>query len=87
MTASPRAISVRVLLLARYAELLGADAVELPVGPAATVAEVVDAVRRLPGGDALPSRVLCAVNRRQALPADRVSPGDELALLPPMAGG
>ncbi len=87
MMASPRTTSVRVLLLARYGELLGADAVEVPVGASATVAEVVDAVRRLPGGDALPARVLCAVNQRQALPADRISAGDEVALLPPMAGG
>ena len=82
-----RAPSVRVRLFARYAELLGADALELPAGSLSTVAEVVAAVRCLPGGEGLPARVLCAVNLRQSLPGDPIAPGDEVALLPPMAGG
>jgi len=86
MTSAP-ASAVRVVLFARYADLLGADALDLPAGSVSTVADVVASVRRLPGGDALPPHVLCAVNLRQASPADPVAPGDEVAFLPPMAGG
>ena len=86
MTAAP-APPVRVLLFARYAELLGAEALDVPAASVSTVEEVVAAVRRLPGGAGLPARVLCAVNLRQSLPADPVAPGDEIAFLPPMAGG
>ena len=79
--------SVRVLLFARYAELLGADRLELPVAARTTVDQLVQRVRALPGGAALPSQLLCAVNLRQAAASDLVAPGDELALLPPLAGG
>lgn len=79
--------SIRVLLFARYAELLGADRVELASPGPVTVADLLERVRALPGGDALPSALLCAVNLRQATASDIVAPGDEVALLPPLAGG
>jgi molybdopterin converting factor small subunit len=79
--------SIRVLLFARYAELLGADRVELASRGPLTVADVVERVRALPGGAALPPALLCAVNLRQATGSDIVAPGDEVALLPPLAGG
>ena len=82
-----RASSVRVVLFARYAELLGAGALEVPAPADATVADIVSVIRRLPGGDSLPARLLCAVNLRQSLPSDPVAPGDEVALLPPLSGG
>lgn len=78
---------VQVLLFARYAELLGTDSLEIGVGGGATVQDVLLSVRALPGGAELPPRVLCAVNLRQAELGDSVRGGDELALLPPMAGG
>ena len=79
--------SIRVLLFARYAELLGTDRVELMSHGPVTVADLLDQVRALPGGAALPSALLCAVNLRQATGSDIVAPGDEVALLPPLAGG
>jgi len=78
---------VRVLLFARYAEVFGADVIDLSLPLPATVADVVGRLRDHPGGAELPSRVLCAVNRRQAGPECPVEPGDEVALLPPLAGG
>lgn len=78
---------VQVLLFARYAELLGSGRLTLPLPAPATVAAVVSAVRGLPGGSALPLHPLVAVNARQALESDPVQGGDEVALLPPMAGG
>jgi molybdopterin converting factor small subunit len=78
---------IRVLLFARYAELLGADTIEVAPVDGLNVAELLDRVRALPGGSGLPSVVLCAVNLRQATLSDPVEPGDEVALLPPLAGG
>jgi molybdopterin converting factor small subunit len=78
---------LRVLVFARYAELLGADAVEVELSGAPTVRDVVDALRQLPGGGSLPPSPLVAVNLQQADPDRPVSPVDEVALLPPLAGG
>jgi molybdopterin converting factor small subunit len=74
-------------LFARYAELLGAESVELTAPGPESVGELIDRVRALPGGSALPRVMLCAVNLRQATLSDPVAPGDEVALLPPLAGG
>lgn len=79
--------TVTVLLFARYAELLGTSAVRVPVAQAGTVGTVVDYLRQLPGGGQLPERLLVAVNMRQVGSGQSVSVGDEVAILPPMAGG
>ena len=85
-TATPA--TVRVRFFARYAELVGCSeaAVSLPLP--ATVGDVVRRVREdFPGARALPERPLAAVNLRQAKLEARVQDGDEVALLPPIAGG
>lgn len=79
--------TLQVLLFARYAELLGAERLEMAVPDPPTVARVLELLRQVPGGDQLPASPLVAVNARQARAADPVRAGDELALLPPMAGG
>ncbi|HEX6644341.1 MAG TPA: MoaD/ThiS family protein [Gemmatimonadales bacterium] len=79
--------SISVLLFARYAELLGAERLELAASAPLTVGAVIERLRSLPGGAQLPAAPLCAVNLRQARLADIVAPGDEVALLPPLAGG
>jgi molybdopterin converting factor small subunit len=83
----PAAFPVQVLLFARYAELLGASAVTVHLRPGGTVADVVDGVRALPGGAALPERVLVARGVEQVRYDQLVGAMDELALLPPMSGG
>ena len=81
-------ITVRLRYLARYAELLGVEVEELAVPSSATVGDVVAAVRtRHPAASQLPAKPLCSVNLRQALWGDPVNQGDEVALLPPVAGG
>ena len=79
--------SIPVLLFARYADLLGTDRIVVPVGELATVADLVRHLRSLPGGDALPEQPFVAVNMSQVDADYRFGPGDEVALLPPMAGG
>lgn len=79
---------VRVRLFARYAELLGCEETELEVPLPATVDDVVRRLRALfPGAVALPERPLAAVNLRHARHDAPVRAGDEVALLPPLAGG
>lgn len=77
----------RVLLFARYAELFGAPEVSVALSVPTTSAVVLDALRQLPGGVSLPASPFLARNGAQAAPGDQVEPSDELALLPPMAGG
>ena len=86
-TSTTPTLAVRVLLFARYAELVGRETLELMLPPAATLAHAVAAVRALPGGERIPERPLAAVNRRQAVPDAALADGDEVALLPPLAGG
>ncbi|MGH7561304.1 MAG: MoaD/ThiS family protein [Gemmatimonadales bacterium] len=78
---------IRVLLFARYADLVGREQVELPGEAGLTVTRVVERVRALPGGAGIPRAPLVAVNLRQAEPDTVVEPGDEVAVLPPLAGG
>lgn len=79
---------VTVLLFAQYAELGGGGRWELPLPTDATVAGLLAALRQAAGGAAaLPDRPLCAINRRQAGLTDPIAPGDEVAFLPPLAGG
>lgn len=84
----PDSGAVTVLLFAQYAELGGGTRWDLPLPPDATVGGMLAALRQAAGGAAtLPDRPLCAVNQRQASLTDPVSPGDEVAFLPPLAGG
>lgn len=82
------AIRVRCRLFARYAEVTGEEEVEVEVPAPATVADAIAALRaQLAQGDRLPVRPMVARNRVHALSTDPVVDGDELALLPPLAGG
>lgn len=79
---------VRCRLFARYAEVVGVDEVTLELSGAPVVADAVARLRAdLPNGHLLPDHPLAALNHRHALPSDTLREGDELALLPPLAGG
>lgn len=85
--AAPSRLTVRVLLFASYAESLGAETLEVTVSSPATVGAVVERLRALPGGRLLPPKPLCARNLAHADAAEPVAEGDEIAILPPLAGG
>ena len=85
-TATP-GLTVRILLFATYADTLGFDSVELSFVHPATVGDALDRLRALPGGDRLPAKPLCALNLSHVRPDAPLSGGDELAILPPLAGG
>jgi len=79
---------VSVRFFARYAELAGCTWSAVNVATPATVADVIARVREVfPGTQAPPPRPLAALNQRQVRLDAAVSDGDEVALLPPLAGG
>jgi len=81
-------IGVTVRPFARYAELLGEECIELRLRAPATVADAIRALRA--GSESarrLPERPLVAVDLQHVLPDRVLTDGDELALLPPLAGG
>ena len=80
-------VSLRVHLFGRYAELLGSEELELSLPTGGTVADAVTTLRARPGGEHLPAEPLTAVNATQQPPSTPLKDGDELALLPPLAGG
>jgi molybdopterin converting factor small subunit len=79
--------TVTVQLFASYAESFGESSLEIPLGPRSTVRDVVESIRSLPGAFFLPQSPRVAVNRRFASPDQLVAPTDEVALIPPVAGG
>ncbi len=80
-------MTLRVLLFASYADALGAPEidVDLPVG--ATVRDLVASVRARGDAGRLPPAPLVAVNQRYASLDTRLSERDEVAIIPPVAGG
>ncbi|HYC32805.1 MAG TPA: MoaD/ThiS family protein [Gemmatimonadales bacterium] len=82
-----RHLHIRVLLFASYAERLGHEVLELQVPAGTRVSGVLERLRALPGGDQLPRHPLCALNLAHVTPEAGVAEGDELAILPPLAGG
>jgi molybdopterin converting factor small subunit len=78
---------MRVLLFASYADALGAPALDVSLPPGATVSDLVRTVRSMPGAGTLPPEPLVAVNLAYAAHDVVLEPGDEVALIPPVAGG
>lgn len=79
---------INLLLFATYRDLTGVGELSIDVRDGASAG---DALRELRQRDArfaaLPARPVVAVNREYAELHVRLAEGDELALLPPVAGG
>jgi len=80
-------MTVTVLLFASYADLLGTKQLDLELSPGATAGDALGQVQTFPGADRLPSNPLIAVNERYARRDQPLSEGDQLAIIPPVAGG
>ncbi len=80
-------MNVTVLLFASYADSVGARSLQVGLQPGWTVGDVVSHVRALPGASALPAEPLVAVNERYAKRDRVLAAGDEVAIIPPVAGG
>jgi molybdopterin converting factor subunit 1 len=80
-------MQITVLLFASYADTLGASSIALELHPGATAGDALDQVRLLANGGALPNRPMLAVNERYARREHVLASGDEVAIIPPVAGG
>src|SRR5689334_2318955 len=80
--------NVRVLYFAVFRERLGKDEETLALGDGATVAEAIDALAaKYPDVARLRGRFRVAVNQSFVDGVHVLADGDELALIPPVAGG
>jgi molybdopterin converting factor subunit 1 len=78
---------ITVRFFASYADALGRKDAQLSLNGEACVEDLLKSVSELPGASALPPNPLVAVNQIYAGAATRLKAGDEVALIPPVAGG
>lgn len=78
---------IRTLLFATYREMAGAEELEVELPGGATAGDLVARLRTRDGLDRLPEEPALAVNQVYATLSTPLSNGDEVALLPPVAGG
>jgi molybdopterin converting factor subunit 1 len=80
-------MTVTLRFFASYAESLGVPSMELDLDDGSTVDDVMSAISAMPGSDRLPPHPLVAVNHSYAKNSQVLVDGDEVALIPPVAGG
>ena len=80
-------MTVRVLLFASYADALGASEVTVDVPTGARVSDVLSRIKALASGKRVPDNPLVAVNQRYAQSDQAILESDEVAVIPPVAGG
>ena len=80
-------MTVRVLLFASYADALGGPDVTIDLPAGARVRDVRDRVKTLVAGKRVPDKPMVAVNQRYAKDDHPVNASDEVAIIPPVAGG
>jgi molybdopterin synthase catalytic subunit len=83
-----RAVKVSVRLFAGLHDLVGSREVELELAEGATVVDLRDQlVSQYPAVAPLMSTLVCAVDEEYVSNDHRLSPGDQVALIPPVSGG
>jgi len=83
-----RAVRVSVRLFAGLHDLVGRREVELELVEGATIADLREQlVGQYPAVTPLMSTLVCAVNEEYVANEHRLSPGDQVALIPPISGG
>jgi molybdopterin converting factor subunit 1 len=83
-----RAVKVSVRLFAGLHDLVGHREVELELAEGATVADLRDQlVSQYPAVAPLMNTLVCAVDEDFVSNDHRLSPGDQVALIPPVSGG
>lgn len=81
-------VTIAIRLFAAYADVIGRTGVEISLASGATIGDLLAEFRRqVPEAAALPDRPLCAVNLSHVLTSHVLRDGDEVAILPPLAGG
>jgi molybdopterin converting factor subunit 1 len=80
-------IRVTSLFFAAYRDVLGTAEAEVELPEGASVGDLVQIIRNRPGGDGIPASPAVAVNQEYSRPDRRLRDGDEVAFIPPVAGG
>ncbi len=81
-------MEVRTLFFARYREIFGTAELGVEIPQGATVGDLVSNLRARGGGfGALPEEPVVALNRSYASLSAPLRAGDEVAFIPPVAGG
>ena len=79
-------MTVTVLLFASYAEQLGRNSMTLELPEGTRVDEALSRIQTAAAGR-LPPEPMVAVNQSYAKGSDILRAGDEMAIIPPVAGG
>jgi molybdopterin converting factor subunit 1 len=80
-------MTITTLFFASYADALGRDRLEIDVPAGATVGDLLRELQALDPERQLPPAPLVAVNEQYAGHDHVLRPGDEVAVIPPVAGG
>jgi molybdopterin converting factor small subunit len=80
-------LTVTVRLFGRYRDLSAASTLDVDVPSRATVADLVAALHAMELDVPLPDRPVVAVNHKPAPDGQALGADDEIALIPPVAGG
>lgn len=81
-------MKIGILFFAAYRDLVGIDRLDIELSPGSTVAELVSLLRgRGAPFKHLPPRPAVALNRVYVRGGSCLSDGDEVAFIPPVAGG
>jgi molybdopterin synthase catalytic subunit len=80
-------MTVTVRLFAFYADRIGRSELKVDLPPGSRVSQVVKTISALPGASVIPSSPLIAVNCEYTRDDLCLNDGDEIALIPPVAGG
>lgn len=88
MTSASAAGTIRVLAFAAVRDLLGASQIQVALAAPCTADELWPVlIERFPALAGHRRSVRLAINGTYAFASDPVRPGDEVALIPPVAGG
>jgi len=79
--------AVTVHLFAAYAESFGVRNLKIELPPRSRVGDLVAVLRALPGAHILPESPRVAVNQKFAAADQVLDLTDEVAIIPPVAGG
>ncbi len=82
-----KSIRVTSLFFAIYRDLVGADELEVELPAGSTVSELAASIKSKDGVSVLPGGVVVAVNMEYASAETVLRNGDEVAFIPPVAGG
>lgn len=81
-------LRIHLILFALYRDLAGTNEVQAELAAGATAQDLVDLIRARGGQlEQLPREPVVAVNREYATLDQVLQDGDEVAFLPPVAGG